>query len=63
MNEIVSKFLLAGDKIMPKMHLKQHGFTYNACESFTKNKERVQKFMQTGNTDYICKNDLDKTCF
>ena len=63
MNEIVSKFLLPGGKIMPEMHLKQHGFTYSACESFTKNKERVQKFMQTGNTDYICKNDLDKTCF
>ena len=48
---------------MPKMHLKQHGLTYNACESCTKNKERVQKFMQTGNTGYIYKNDLDKTCF
>ena len=63
MNQIVSRFLLAGDRIMPKMHLKQHGLTYNACESCTKNKERVQKFMQTGNTGYIYKNDLDKTCF
>ena len=45
------------------MHLKQHGFTYSTCDLFTKNKQRVQKFMQTVNTDYIYKNDLDKACF
>ena len=39
MNEIVDKFLLAGDKFMPEMHLKQPGFTYSACGPFTKNKE------------------------
>ena len=44
MNEIVNKFLLAGDKFMPEMHLKQPGFTYSACGPFTKNKERIQKF-------------------
>ena len=38
MNEIVKKFLLAGHKFMPEMHLRQPGFTYNACEPFTKNK-------------------------
>ena len=43
MNEMVSKFLLAGDKFLPKMHLKQPGFTYRACEPFTKKKERIQK--------------------
>ena len=43
MNEIVNKFLLAGDKFMPEMHLKQPGFTYSACGSFTKSKERIQK--------------------
>ena len=42
MNEIVNKFLLAGDKFMPEMHLKQPGFTYSACGLFTKNKERIQ---------------------
>ena len=42
MNEIVNKFLLAGDKFMPEMHLKQPGFTYSACGSFTKNKERIE---------------------
>ena len=44
MNEIVNKFLLAGDKFIPEMHLKQSGFTYSACGSFTENKERIQKF-------------------
>ena len=44
MNEIVNKFLLAGDKFMSEMDLKQSGFTYSACEPFTKNKERIQKF-------------------
>ena len=48
---------------MPEMHLKQPRFTYSACGPFTKNKERIEKFMQTGNTKYIYKNDLDKACF
>ena len=45
---------------MPELHLKLPGFTYSACGTFTKNKERTEKFMQTGNTNYIYKNDLDK---
>ena len=53
MDEIVNKFLLVGDKFMPEMHLKQPGFTYSACGPFTKNKERIEKFMQIGNTDFI----------
>ena len=48
---------------MPEMHLKQPGFTYSTCDPFTKNKERIEKFMQTGNTDFIYKNELDKACF
>ena len=48
---------------MPEMHLKQPGFTYSACEPFTKNKERIQKFKETGDTSYIYKNELDKACF
>ena len=63
MNEIVNKFLLARDKFMPKMHFKQPGFIYSACRPFTKNKERIQKFKETGDTSYIYKNELDKTCF
>ena len=50
MNEIVNKFLLAGDKFMPKMNLKQPGFTYSACGPFAKNKERIQKFKETRDT-------------
>ena len=63
MNEIVNKFLLAGDKFMPEIHLKQPGFTYSACGPFTKNKERIQKFKETGDTNYIYKNEIDKPCF
>ena len=63
MNEIVNKFLLAGDKFMPEMHLKQSGFTYSACGPFTINKERIKKFMETGNINFIYKNELDKACF
>ena len=63
MNEIVNKFLLADDKFMPEMRLKQPEFTYSACGPFTKNKERIQKFKETGDTSYIYKNELDKACF
>ena len=62
-NEIVSKFLLVGDKFMPKFHLKQPGFTYSACVQFTRKKERIGKFLQAGNTDSVYRNELDKTCF
>ena len=48
---------------MPEMHLKQPDFTYSACGLFTKNKERIQKFMQSRNTNYIYKNNLDRPCF
>ena len=47
MNEIVNKFLLAKDKFIPELHLKQSGFTYTTYCPFTKNKERIEKFMQT----------------
>ena len=63
MNKIVNKFLLAGDQFMPKMHLKQPRFTYSACGPFTENKERFQKFKETGDKNYIYKNELDKDCF
>ena len=63
MNEIVKTLLLVGDKFMPAIHLEQPSFTYSACGSFTKNKERIGKIMQTENTDYIYENDLNKACF
>ena len=44
------------------MHLKQPGFTYSACWSFTKNKERIEKFKETGDTKYVSRNELDKMC-
>ena len=63
MNEILNNSLLIGDKFMPEMHLKQPGFTCSTCGPFTKNKRRIEKFIQTGNTDYSYKSDLDKACF
>ena len=63
MNEIVNKFLLTGHKFMPEMYLKQLGFSYSACGTFAKNKERIRKFKETGDTNYIYKNELHKACF
>ena len=54
---------ISGDKLIPGMHLKQPGLTYSACGPFTKNKERIQKFKETGDTNYIYKNELDTACF
>ena len=48
---------------MPEMHLRQPQFTYSACRPFTKHKQRIQKFKETGDTKYIYKNELDKACF
>ena len=63
MNKIVNKFLLAGDKFMLKMHLMQPGFTYCACGSFTKNKERIKNFKESEDSRYDYQNELDKACF
>ena len=63
MNNTVNKLLLAGDKFMPKIHLRQPQFTYSACGPFTKHEQRIQKFRETGDTNYIYKNELDKACF
>ena len=48
---------------MPEIHLKQPGFTYSACGPFTKNIERIEKFKEAGDTNYIYKKELDKACF
>ena len=63
MNTIVNKLLLAGDKFMPEMHLRQPGFPCNACGPFTKNKERIKKFKEIRDSRYIYQNELDKACF
>ena len=56
MNNIINKVLLAGDKFMPEMHLRQPQFVYSACGPFTRHKERIKKFKQTGDTSYIYRN-------
>ena len=58
MNDIVNTFLLAGDKFMAEMHLKEPGSTYSACRPFTSNKERTEKCMQAGDTNYIYSNEV-----
>ena len=63
MNNAVNKLLLAGHKFMPEIHLRQPQFTYSACGPFAKHEQRIQKFKETGDRNYIYKNELDKACF
>ena len=56
MNEIVKTFLMMADKLMPEMHLKETEFTNSSCDPFTRKKERIEKFMQTGNINFIDRN-------
>ena len=63
MNNTINKLLLAGDKFMPEIHLRQPQYTYSACGPFTKHEQRIQKFRETEDTNYIYKNELDKACF
>ena len=63
MNNIINKFLLAGDKCIPEMHLRQPRFVYSACGPFTRHKERIKEFKRTGYTRYIYRNELDKASF
>ena len=63
MNKVINKFLLAGDKFMPEMHLRQPQFVYSACGPFTRHKERIKEFKRSGDTRYIYRNELDKACF
>ena len=63
MNNVINKFLLAGDKFMPEMHLRQPRFVYSACGPFTTHKEIIKEFKRTGDTCYMYRNKLDKACF
>ena len=63
MTNVINKFLLAGDKFMPEMHLRQPRFVYSACGPFTRHRERIKEFKRTGDTRYIYRNELDKVCF
>ena len=63
MNNIINKFLLAGDEFMPEMHLRQPQFVYSACGPFTRHKERIKELKRTGDTRLLCRNEIDKACF
>ena len=63
MNQVINKFLLAGDKFIPEMHLRQPQFVYSVCGPYTRHKERIKKFKQTGDTRYIYRNEINKACF
>ena len=63
MNEIVNTFLSTGGKFMSEMKLRQPRFTQSACGPFTKNKERLRKFKETGDSRCTYQNKLDKACF
>ena len=63
MSKVINKFSLTGDKFIPKLHLKQPGFTYSACVPCTKDRERIQKFKENYNLKLLCRNELDKACF
>ena len=57
-SNVINKLLLAGDKFIPEIHLRQPQFTYNACGPFTKHEQRILKFKETGDTNYVYKNEL-----
>ena len=63
MNNVINKFLLARDKFMSEMHLRQPRFVYSACGPFTRHKKRIKEFKRTGDTRYIYRNKLNKACF
>ena len=63
MNNIINKFLLAGDKFMTEIHLRQPQFDYSSCGPFTRHKERIKEFKRTGDTRLLYRNELDKACF
>ena len=53
MDNVINKLFLAGETFMPEMHFRQPQFTCSACRPFTKHKQRIQKFKETGDTNYI----------
>ena len=48
---------------MSELYLRTPGFTYSACVTFTKHREKIQEFKEIGDLNYIYKNELDKGCF
>ena len=55
--------MLADNKSISELHLRQPRFTYIACGPFTKHSEIIQKFRATGNLNQIYKNESNKACF
>ena len=62
-SNVINKFLLVGDKFMSEIRLRQPQFSYSACGPFTKHEQRIQKFKETGDTNYIYTNEFDQACF
>ena len=60
MNKIVNKFLLPGDSFYARIAFKQPECTYSACGQFTKHRERIQKFRDTGGLKHLYRNELDQ---
>ena len=60
MNEIVNKFLSAGDKFMPEIHLKQPGFTYSACGPFTKKRKELKNLKKQETQNIFTEMNLTK---
>ena len=60
---MINKYLLTGGKFMSQLHLKQPILTYSACWKFTKHREKIQKFRETGNLNHLYRNELNKICF
>ena len=48
---------------MPKLHLRQAGFTYSACGPFSIHRKRIKRFEETGVLNYTYEKELDKVCF
>ena len=63
MNKIINNFSLTGVKFMPELHLKQPTLCYSACGPFSRRRERIKKFRETGNLKHLHRNELDKACF
>ena len=63
MKETTNQFSLVGDKFMLEIQLRQPGFSFSICRLFSKNKEPIQKFKETGGSNHIYQNKLDKVCF
>ena len=63
MNKVINKVTVNWRKFMPELHLQQSGFTYSACGPFSRHRERIQEFRETGNLKHLYRNELDNAYF